>query len=185
MSNSNLEMPVEVLKVLQDRYNILAHLNFLQFDFDFTILRDQLTTIKKQEFDPTDRIIIEHQDTDFYIKECSVGINLRNFFCVVFEIDLPLYLFVFYTNHFGLTKELDMLCQTQHVKDRPTVIESFLSTRHHDPTKIMPVDFNVDAVEFNMLCMMHLTRSHRNAVYNALQDTDSQKLALAGTNART
>lgn len=183
MTSNSLEMPSEVVDLLRARYNILGHWNFLQFDFDFTILRNLLLDIKKERFDPQDRIIIEHQDTDFYIKECSVGINLRNFFCVVRELDLPLYLFVFYTNHFGLKKEFDILCGLNHANNRPTVIESFLSTRHHDNKRIIPVDCDFEHIEFNMLCMMNLKRSHRNAVYHALKEVDDQKLALAATDA--
>lgn len=182
MKHSSVAIPDEILNLLRARYNILGLWSFFDFDYDFTILRDRLFAIKKEQFDPHDRIVIEHEDTDFYIKECSVGINVRNFFCVVRELDLPLYLFVFYTNHFGLQKEFDILCGSSNMNDRPTVIESFLTTAHHDKKRIMPVDCNFQHIEFNMLCMMNLIRSHRHAVYNALKDVDNQKLALAGTN---
>lgn len=183
MKHRSLEMPAEVAEVLRARYNILGHWNFLHFDSNFVALRTLLLAIKKERFDPQDRIIIEHQDTDFYIKECCVGINLRNFFCVVRELDIPLYLFIFYTNHFGLQKELDILSASNHKKDRPIVIESFLSNLHHDKKRIMPIDCNFEHIEFNMLCMLNLKRSHRHAAYHALEDIDNTKLVLAGTNA--
>jgi hypothetical protein len=177
------ELPVEVFDLLDRKYHILAHWNFLEFDQNFDILRENLSLIKKDQFDSKDRIIIEHQDTDFYIKECTIGMNLRNFFCVVSELDIPFYLFIFYTNHFGIQKEFDIICKHRHPLDRPTVIESFLSTLHHDKNKIAEIECNFDSIQVNMLCMMNLKRSHRNAVYNELKDIDDEKLALAGTNA--
>jgi hypothetical protein len=179
------EIPNEVLDFLAKKYNIISHWNFLDFDQNFDVLRGYVKKIQKEQFDFQDRIVVEHMDTDFYIKidRYHVGVNLRNFFGVMTELDVPHYLFVFYTNHFGIKKEIDVLCQSRSLFDRPTIIETFLSQLHYKPERIYDVDYKADSVSYNMMCMMNLTRSHRNAVYRRLDRIDKNKLLLSGTNA--
>ena len=178
----------DISDLLHRKFNIIARWNFLEFDHDFKILRSYIDSIKKNEYDARDRIIVEHTDTDYYINVngCPVGINLRNFFGVINELDIPNYLFIFYTTHFGITKEIDALCRDKSLFDRPTVIETlpFFDEVHYNKKQdINDIDCDIDSIKFNMLCMMHLTRSHRNAVYRQLDKIDKSKILLSGTNA--
>jgi len=179
------EISTKVSDLLNKKYHIISHWNFLEFDQDFSILRERARGIKKDHYDLKDRIIVEHMDTDYYVKinDFQIGINLRNFFGVMAELDIPHHLFIFYTNHFGIKKEIDLLCENRHPNDRPTIIETFLSRLHYKQESVQNIDFNVDSVKFNMLCMMHLTRSHRNAAYRELDKIDRSKILLSGTNA--
>lgn len=168
-----------MLDVIRQKYNVQCHLSFLNFDFDFDILKSSLSQYKELQSGDNDRIIIEHMDTDYYFPECSVGVNLRNFFGVVRELDISYSRFIFYTNHFGLSHEIDQLCSHSDPNDRPLVIESFLSTLHHKSEKIKPIECNFDSIQFHAVCMMVLKRSHRNAMFNAIKDIDQSKLMLA------
>jgi hypothetical protein len=172
------EIPDKVYNLLEQHYQIIDHLSFLEFDHDFNLLKKRLAKIQNKELSPNDRIIIEHQDTDYYLEQCTVGINLRNFFLVLEELDIPRYIFIFYTNHFGISKEIDSLCQFCHPKDRPTVIESFLTKLHYDREKIKNIESNFDQITHHALCMMNAKRSHRNAMYHALKDIPADTLAL-------
>jgi len=175
----NLEIPPEVLDAIRQKYNVRCHLSFLDFDFDFDILKTRLNRYKESQSSDNDRIIIEHMDTDYYFSECSVGVNLRNFFGVVRELDISYSRFIFYTNHFGLSREIDLLCRHSDPQDRPLVIESFLSTLHYKSESIKLIECNFDRIQFHAACMMVLKRSHRNAMYNAIKDIDQSKLMLA------
>ena len=174
-----LEIPLEVLDVIRQKYNVQCHLSFLNFDFDFDILKSRLSQYKKSQSSDNDRIIIEHLDTDYYFPECSVVVNLRNFFGVVQELDISYSKFIFYTNHFGLSREIDQLCSNSDPQDRPLVIESFLSILHHKSESINPIECNFYSIQFHAICMMVLKRSHRNAMFNAIRDIDQSKLMLA------
>jgi hypothetical protein len=175
----NLEIPPEVLNAIRQKYNVRCHLSFLDFDFNFDILKTRLNQYKESQSSDNDRIIVEHMDTDYYFSECSVGVNLRNFFGVVQELDISYSRFIFYTNHFGLSREIDLLCRHSDPQDRPLVIESFLSTVHHKSESINLIECNFDCIQFHAVCMMVLKRSHRNAMYNAIKDIDQSKLMLA------
>lgn len=174
-----LEVPDCVLELLKQRFTLLDHLSFLEFDQDFSVLRTRLSAIHKSSYDAREKILIEHMDTDYYFKECSVGINLRNFIGIVTELDIPYNVFLFYTNHIGIKQEINSLCKD--IRDRPLIIESFLSKQHHDPTRIKDIEYNVDFVKYHALCMMNLTRSHRHAVYHAVSPIDRSKLLLSAT----
>lgn len=76
----NHEIPSPVLDVLRRKFNVLEHMNFLEFDHDFDRFKQRLNDCRKPQFDARDRIIVEHLDTDYYFDHCLVGVNFRNFF---------------------------------------------------------------------------------------------------------
>jgi cell division transport system ATP-binding protein len=145
------EMPHGVKSLLEKKYNIIDHLIFIDFDNDFLKLSRYLRNIKKEKFDWHDRIIIEHMDTDFYFPGSTVGINLINFFNVIKDLDYPYFVFMFYTNHFGITREIDLLCQDTDPIDRPTVIESFITNFHYNNNGYTNINLNIEQCEFVFL----------------------------------
>lgn len=175
------EIPGPVLDCLSEKFEILEHLSFLDFDFDFDILKNRLSACYKDAYSLKEKILIEHMDTDYYLPGYSVGINIRNFFSVVREINISYSVFIFYTNHIGIKKEIDFLCRYAHKQDRPLVIESFLSKLHFDPNEVMPEPTNLDKIKHHALCMMNLKRSHRNAVFHKIKHIDQEKLILSAT----
>lgn len=171
-------MPREIRELLDSRFNIIEVIEFKQFDQNWNHLRQVLTSTQKTVFAPDDRYIIIHQDTDIYIPEMCVGVNLRNFFQIAKKIGIPFYTFVFWTNHFGIQKEIDILCQDQHPKDRPMLIESFCATTHvGDHYRDLPVD--QDQIEYHAVSMMNATRAHRYALYTEIKHFGPDKLALS------
>jgi hypothetical protein len=173
-------MPAELTSALKSHFNIIGTINFTEFDHDWNQLEHFFKQTRKETFDPLDRYIIQHQDTDIYISECSVGINLRNFFQMVKSIDIPVYTLIIWTNHIGLQQEIDILCKNQPLCDRPTLIESFCTTVHVGTEDYYDNwDINADQIEIHALSMMGANRSHRFALYNSLKHIDKNKLALS------
>jgi hypothetical protein len=173
------ELPKQVYTLLNKKFNIIDVISFLEFDQDFDLLKSRLLNLKKESFDANDRIVIEHLDTDFYFEHCSVGINLLNFFNTIKDIDFPNFVFLFYTNHFGIEKEINAVCKDPY--DRPGVIESFISDIHYSPGGYQDIELNADAVSHQLLCMMNMIRSHRSVMFNSLKDLPSDSLITAIT----
>lgn len=178
MRFNSQHMPMETFELLNSRYNIIDAINFKHIDHDWNLLRQWFAKHYREKFDSNDRFIIEHQDTDIYLDLMPVGVNLRNFFLIADEYDFPFYTFIFWTNHFGIQNEIDILCQRRHVNDRPSVIESFCCVKHvfdviHDR------DIDIDSIEYHGLSMMGNHRSHRFALYHALRDISTDKLAMS------
>lgn len=175
---SDTMIPAELANLLTKKYNIIGNIEFKQFDYNWDNLRSFFRYTKKTKFDHCDRYVIEHQDTDIYLAEMSVGLNLRNFFEVVRELDIPLFTILIWTNHFGLQKELDILHGQSHVKDRPTVIESFCACTHMADNYV-DQGIAVDEIQHHAISMMGVNRSHRFALYHALKHFDPEKLAMS------
>lgn len=177
MRSRHLLMPQEIFDVFAAKYNIIASIETKEFDLNFDHLRHFFASTKKQKFASQDRYIIVHQDTDVYINEMSVGLNLRNLLVIVEELDIPFYTIIIWTNHFGLQREIDLLCQNQHSQNRPTVIESFCTVTHvADSYQDRPLA--VDSIHYQGLCMMGAPRSHRYALYTSLRHVDPSRLAM-------
>jgi len=170
-------MPNKLMDQLKQKFNIIGHTKFTQFDHDPDFLRSLFASTYKTHYDSKDKYIIEHLDTDVYLPTSNVGILLQNFFEIVKEFDVPLHTIILYTNHIGIQREIDVLCQYAHPSDRPTIIESFSATTHLAP-KYNDIDTNEDEIEHQALCMMGRTRSHRFALYHQLSDIDSTRLVL-------
>lgn len=173
------ELPDEVYNLLKKKYNIIDVISFLEFDLNFDKLKSRLLSLRKEEFGINDRIIIEHLDTDFYFEFCTIGVNLLNFFNTVSDVDIPNFVFLFYTNHFGITEEINRLCTDQ--SNRPSVIESFISKLHYNNKKYNNTDWPIDSISHQGLCLMNITRSHRAAMFNTIKHISNQNLITAIT----
>ncbi len=152
-------------KVLYNKYKILSHIQFKAFDKDFKILEDHLLALKKDRFDANERIIIEHQDTDYYLPDFPYGIGLYNLFTAFKKTDIPLFTMLLFTNHFGIKKEVQALAPDQN--NTPTVIESFI-VRSHYTNEYDHVTLDSDQIHRPAVCMMGQARVHRWAMYHFL-----------------
>tara|TARA_B100000902_G_scaffold264009_1_gene250148 strand:- start:9029 stop:9616 length:588 start_codon:yes stop_codon:yes gene_type:complete len=165
-------------------YNILDTINFVEFDHNFDGLRSRLNKIKRQEYNVNDRIIIEHHDTDYYNnKILRYGLNLYNVFTVIQELDMPCFVFLFFTNHFGLQQEVDAILKDHPSEDRPTIIETFITTSHYNSDLVEDLPVNAQDIKHAGLSMMGASRSHRYSLYNYLNTNnllDSVKVSIRG-----
>ena len=172
-------IPKEIQNLFQKHFNILGCIEFKQFDYNLQTLRNFFKESKKELFDVNDRYIIIHQDTDIYIPEMSVGVNLRNFFQIVNELDIPLFTILLWTNHFGIKKEIDILCQNSDNNNYPTILESFCATSHVGD-KYNNISLTPENIEYHALCMMGSGRSHRFGLYNHLKDDKRIEISIKG-----
>lgn len=162
--STNLELSEKYRQVIYSKYNIIAHVNFLDFDRDFSILEALLRDVKKDYFEPNDRILVEHFDTDFYLNNFSHGFNLYNLIAAFKNIDIPLFTLLLVTNHFGIKEELGRLLGDDPC---PTVIETFISKLHYTEA-YQDTDIDADKVIMPAISLMGQHRSHRNALYHFL-----------------
>jgi len=166
MITSRTLMTPAYQKAIYAKYSIVLHLEFKMFDYNFDILEQHLLSIKKDQFFHNDRIIIEHQDCDYYLKDFPYGVGLYNLFTAFKKIDIPLFTMLLFTNHFGIEQEVKKLAPDPN--DRPTVIESFI-TKTHYAEKYQPVELSSDQIQRPGLCMMGNHRVHRHVMYRFLE----------------
>ena len=150
-------------------YNILDTIEFKEFDYDFSVLKDRLSQLKQEHYNVNDKVIIEHFDTDYYDHSIlKSGVNLYNLMTVIKELDIPYFVFVFVTNHFGLQQEVQEILQDHPIGDRPTIIETFITNSHYNSDIVEDLPVKTQEIKHAGLSMMGATRSHRYSLYNYL-----------------
>jgi hypothetical protein len=164
---SKTELTEEYKNLLYSKYNILGHLSFLDINDDFSILEKALMSVKKDIFEPNDRFILEHFDTDFYLEEYPYGFNIKNTFTAFNNSDTPLFTLLLITNHFGIGKEISAL--SLDACDYPTIIETFI-TKLHYTSSYNPLDVCVQEIVKPAICMLGANRSHRFALFNQFKE---------------
>lgn len=168
--------------LLNKKFDVIDNVNFKQFDMDFDVLHKMFSSIKHQTFTAKQKFIVEHFDLDYYdSKQLVHGLNLHNFFRVAHNHNLPMSIFVFVTNYFGLQNEIDSILEQHDKMDRPIVIETFLIKNHYNAQNNNECDINLNKIEYPAICMCGASRSHRNALYtyfvnNNMLDTVSMSI---------
>lgn len=174
-----IELHPQALSLLNQKFNILLQLDARSFDYNWDILSHKLDKIKKEQFCSNDRILITHMDTDYYDEIIPYGLIPINLVRMFKNKDIPLYLLLFVTNHYGIKKEFDALLPNQHKNDQPTVIETLLSPVLLSDQISINTDCNFDQIEKAGLSMMGQQRSHRVALCNFFVDSSLlTKIAL-------
>jgi hypothetical protein len=172
------EIPQCVWQLLETKFNIVDHYAFVRLDHDMKNLISKLQSHGQRSFGEQDRIVVEHMDTDFYYEESTVGITVRNFFTVIERFNVPVNVFVFYTNHFGLRREIDIVCKNIEPQFRPLVLESFISNKHYPETGYQDFDFKIDDIECQALTLINGKRSYRHALFNHVMHISRDCLAV-------
>jgi len=170
-NNLSNHIPEQFCTLLSKHFKILEFINFLQFDHNYDVLYEKLSNLKKQTFDRNEKIIIEHFDTDYYKKDIlKYGLILYNFFSIAKTLDIPLSVFVFFSGHFGISKEIDKILANHDKNDRPLIFETFIEKPVYDtkPNAYKDIDININKIKYQGLSMMGAPRSHRFAFYNYL-----------------
>jgi hypothetical protein len=162
----NIELRPPALDYINSKFNILLKIDVRDIDQDWTILLNLLEQIKIDQFQPNDRILICHMDTDYYDPLMPVGTSINNLVRCFKKIDIPFFLLLFVTNHYGIQKEFDLLLPTQHPKDRPTIIETLLSDMLLGEIIETDDTIEIDKIQKAGLCMIGHKRSHRVALVN-------------------
>ncbi len=148
-------------------YNILYHTNTLNFDENFDILEQNQHLVKKDFFSPKEKILIEFFDTDYFDPDIlNHGLILYNIFTIAKIVDIPLHVFIFVTNHFGIQKDINSILKDHHINDRPIVIETFLRQQVYNSNVVQDFQISAKDIKFPAVSMMGANRSHRHALFN-------------------
>lgn len=173
------ELYPEAIDIINKKFNVLLYMDCRHFDTNLEILSDRLDKIKKESYQHNDRILVVHMDTDYYDQLLPCGLVTLNLIRMFKNKDIPLYLLLFVTNHYGIRQEFDVLLKDQHPNDWPTIIETLLSTILLSNKLDLAPDLAVDKIEKAGISMMGRERSHRVALCNFLKNNQLlSKVAL-------
>lgn len=164
------------LAQLSQHYTITASAVMLEFDHDFEQFAQWLAQHRQTNYAAQEKILIVHFDTDYYLPG-GYGVNLNNLFEVWTDLGVPVSAMILYTNHLGITAEVEKICCNLGVQDRPVVLETLLTKYNH--AQVHDTQLAVDQINTHAVCLMAGSpRSHRYALYNHLQDLVPQHIIL-------
>lgn len=158
------ELNNNIKNFLYQKYKILYHTNFLNFDENYDLLYHDLLKVKKESFKENEKIIIEQFDTDFYDSSLLCGLHNRNVVECLRAADIPFFSVIFITNNYNFDHELKLLINEQN-EGFPIILKTISSKKTISSSYInKEINFNFKKT---CLCLLDGTkRSHRLSLYN-------------------
>ena len=142
---------------LKTKYNIIAEIDLCKLGNDPGRMYNVLSLAYKDHYDPNDRILIYHYDTDFYHVGGGTGFIVSNLMACLNHLDISVCFCLLLTNHYGISNEINHL-STNEVGMQ--IFENNYSLVQTDPTP-KPIDINVDKIVKPYICLNGAKRSHR------------------------
>jgi len=145
--------------LLHKEFKVIATIGLAECDHDFQSLKQQLEKIKKPYFEPDERIVFIHAETEYYVYDDRPGLTMINLFNLLTELDIPLCFTLLITNHWQLNS-----------LGIPNIFCSFQKVIVDEPSNdIVDLDLNVDAIAHHMICLNGSSRPHRTALVSVLK----------------
>jgi hypothetical protein len=161
---------------LREKYSIVGELDLVEIDRDPLKMYHVLRAWYRPEYQPHEKILIYHYDTDFYSKG-GYGHTLYNFLLSLRSLDISPSVIVFLTNHHGISQEIQKFYHEfyhdfDYDLDHMTVFESDYVLPHapQDPLKHTPIA--IDEIKKHFVCLNGRLRSHRMALLAALKSRE-------------
>lgn len=162
--------------VFNESFNVLGEYDLICTDYDFDILKRLMSDTRKDTYNPLDKYIVVHYDTDYYLPSCKYGLTIFNLIKTFEELDIPLHTMIFVTNHNGIAKEFKELIPDEEIEfNFPIIIDNYLTCFDVEASiaSLAPsVPLNIDKVTKNAMCLMGCKRIHRNIVFNSIKSND-------------
>lgn len=158
-----MELTEKIDRYIKEKYNVLFEFECSDYLNDFNCLENELKKIKKEVFEPLDRIILYRFETDFYDNFLNTGLALRNSIESIKQVDIPFYNVLIFTNHQSVKKELDFLLKDS--QEQITVIETY-ATELDIGYNVNSVDVNEESIKKSAVCLLGASRGHRHILFN-------------------
>ena len=159
------------VSALTAKFNILDVIDLTEVDSDFNILAKRLLDTKKVHFSTTDRYLIGHLDTDYYLPDCPYGLSMFNLVRTFLHNDIPLNTLILLTNHPGIKKEFEILVPKEmHKHNFPTIVDNCITIANMVRLGLNQDEctLNESAIVTHGITMLGSPRIHRNMLYNQL-----------------
>jgi len=156
-------------RTLNKKFNILGEFDLINYDSDFNLLRTHIANCRKQIFSSTDKIIIVHKDTDYYMPNSSYGLTVYNLYKTFLELDISLSTMIIVTNHKGIESDFKNLIPFHEQKyNFPIIIDNYISAFRESERlthRLSDINFTTN-ISHHAISMMGVKRIHRNILFN-------------------
>jgi hypothetical protein len=139
--------------------NVIGVFDLVFYDQNFGLLYKELNLLKKDHYTPSDKIIILHNDTEYYYQGNKLGFTMHNLFTCWRDLDIPYHVMVIYANHSDLEAAVEPFIVNQH--DRPLIIPTMVNNQSVKVISNIPLLEISKNIQNNAFCLMGVSRQHR------------------------
>ena len=150
----------EVMDIVESRYKILEIIDLLEYDLQLEQLEHKLIQYSTHVFSEDQRIIILHNDIDYYISLQTTGFTLYNLFLLLNKYSIPTEFIVIFTNHYGIHNEVAELSTQLCNLVPPKLIYTEMWLDYPD-SKDITLTNNHSQINKLFCCLNGVYRSHR------------------------
>lgn len=151
------------------QYTIVDVIDLMDYDYRTEALVAKLESLKKDVFEPDEKILVLHNDTEYFYLDSNVGFSTYNLFRAWQYADIPWHVMVLYANQCGIEKSIYQHWQFLNV-DRPTVVENLVNNYNIFYSKAFLQEPEDKKISQKAVCLMGGTvRSQRIALYKWLK----------------
>lgn len=159
--------------IFNEEFNIMGEYDLVCTDHNFDILKQLMEDTKKDVYQPTDKYIVVHYDTDYYLPNSNYGLTIFNLVKTFEELDIPLHTMIFVTNHTGIARDFKELIPNEEIEyNFPMIIDNYLTCFDAEASiasEASCVHLNIENVTRNAMCLMGCKRIHRNIIFNSIK----------------
>jgi hypothetical protein len=155
-----MKLHQKVIDLIEKKYRVLTYLDLLYYDCRLNQLNQILSDYQDYVFLPEERIIILHDDTDYYVNIESFGDNIYNLFKLMNKYNIPMEFVIVLTNHWGLKTEIEKLSKIILNGQMPRTIYTALSSDFPDDLNNLP-PLQHEKIDYLYTCLNGVERQHR------------------------
>jgi len=154
----NTTLMSKVCSDLLDSYTILDAVNLVEFDVDMQSLKNRLSNFSSHSFLENERLVFTHYDVEYFYYDSSIGFTIHNLIKLLRDLDIELGYCMLYTNHYGLTNNLQRYYLHNSITHGLQVFENHYTHSQMNATKYQ-LPQNNPVYKFNFLS--YQARPHR------------------------
>lgn len=160
---------------LEKKYKILTKIAISELDGNPALFYSKLKSVYKSEYQPDEKIIVYHCDTDYYDNQ-SHGLLFTNFLQCLIALDISPSVIILLTNNYGIEEEIRNFYKKNcynfdYDHDYMNVFESNYNVLQSSPSiENTPID--IDKIVKHYICLNGVKRVHRVYFLCGLKDNN-------------
>jgi hypothetical protein len=151
---------------------ILDYINLLVYDDRLEQLAGRLAQSKKTHYEHDEKIVILHEDTEYFYHGVLTGFTTHNLFTIIRQLDIPLFVFVFITNQNQFQKSIAPFITDS--SDAPEIYNLITGVTAIHGGKQDKIKNLLEAeppkdIRFHAVCLLGTRRNHRIKLFQFLK----------------
>lgn len=163
----------EVCRDITTKYSVLAGANLVEYDRDMSKLAKKLLPFRGYTFSNTQVLVFSFYDTEFYLRDSSIGFTIENLLNLLEALDISLYHCLLFTNHYGIKDFL----KKRNPESSIRIFENSYCELLTDPLPPTIIR-SADDIEYHFCFMSHIRRTHRAHVRTWIEDENLSNTTL-------